>query len=60
MEDIKLKKYTKPEIEIEYLSPSEDIMAVSLNVSAEDDKLLGIIDVENLVGAVKNIPNIFK
>ena len=60
MEDIKLKKYTKPAFEIEYLSPSEDIMAVSLNVSAEDDKLLGIIDVENLVGAVKNIPNIFK
>lgn len=59
-----MKKYTKPEIEIEYFSPSEDIMAASVNATVEatveDDKLLGIVDVETLIGAVKNIPNIFK
>lgn len=55
-----MKKYITPEIEIEIWAPNEDIMAASLEVSEEEGKLLGIIDVENLIGAIKNIPNIFK
>lgn len=68
MEDIKLNKYIKPEIEIEYFSPSEDIMNVSSNASSDvyveveedEETVLGVVDVESLVGVIKNIPNIFK
>lgn len=60
VEELMMKKYITPEIEIEIWAPNEDIMAASLEVSEEEGKLLGIIDVENLIGAIKNIPNIFK
>ena len=60
VEELMMKKYITPEIEIEIWAPNEDIMAASLEVSEEEGKLLGIIDVENLIGAIKNIQNIFK
>ena len=50
MEEYEMKKYTAPEIEIEYLGFCEDIMSASMVVSSEeDDTLKGVVDIEALL-----------
>lgn len=55
MEELELKKYITPEIEIENFSSFEDIMSASMEVTEEENTLKGIIDIESLMARIKEL-----
>ena len=55
MEELELKKYITPEIEIENFSSFEDIMSASMEVTEEENTLKGIIDIESLMAKIKEL-----
>lgn len=44
-----MKKYVKPEIIIEILDSTEDIMLFSIEFVEEEDTLKGRVDIEDLI-----------